>query len=118
VAYGSGYAPQTQLYSVEAAGRQAAQLTFGNEPLSNVRPSPDGRTFAFEHGGSIWTMRPDGRAQRVLVRNGTQATWSPDSRSIAYVAVAGGRRLGIRSIRLDGTGGRWLTHGDVETPAW
>jgi hypothetical protein len=118
VAYGEGYKPQTQLYSIDATSQKTAQLTFANEPPASVQPSPDGRVFVFERDSSIWAMRPDGQAQRLLVRGGIEPAWAPDSHSVAYVSVAGGRPLGIRSILLNGSGGRWLVRGDVENPAW
>jgi hypothetical protein len=109
---------QPQIFSLEPSGRAPAQLTFG-EPASAPLPSPDGRHVLFERTGAIWVMRPDGKAQRLLVAHGIQPAWARDSRRIAYVSVnTQNDRLGIRVVGLGG-GGRMLVPGaDVSQPAW
>jgi hypothetical protein len=111
-----GPTAQVQLYSIEPAGRGAAQLTFAVEPSSAPLPSPDGRWIVFARAGAIWVMRPDGGGQRRLVAHGTEPAWAPDSRGIAYVRFIEGRRFGIRAIRVDGTGDRSLVSGEPDNP--
>jgi len=112
VAYVGGE-PQSQIYSLEATGRGAAQLTSGTEAATAPVPSPDGRHIAFGRDRALWVMRPNGSGQRLLTRRGSGPAWAPDSRRIAYVAGDG-----IHVIRLGGSGDRLLVRGDAANPAW
>jgi Tol biopolymer transport system component len=102
--------------------------------------SPDGRSLAFvvdpdpsqgcPYGSCIllryevWAARADGSGARRLAR-GTAPSWSPDSRTIAFLWT--GRsvnddRSGIATIRADGTRLRRLTallsHPNRRGPSW
>lgn len=91
--------------------------------------SPDGQLIAFRRaepgqGGRIWVMRPDGTERRMVTPgepdvNFYHPTWSPGSNWIAYTRESFG--IGhIWSIRVDGTGVRQHTSGEVSDmqPAW
>ena len=110
----------SQIYSITPSGEAPAQLTFGTKSATGPLPSPDGTHIAFERGGAIWVMRPNGTGQRLLVAHGTAPAWTSNSRRIAYVATTGqNESLGIRTVALDGTKGRMLVAGaDVGDPAW
>jgi hypothetical protein len=111
---------QSQIFSIAPSGRAPAQLTFGTAPASSPLPSPDGKHILFARGGAIWTMRPDGQSQRLLVAHGIEPAWAPDSRRFAYLSVtAQNNRLGIRVVGVDGKNNRLLVKGpDVSAPAW
>ena len=111
---------QSQIYSLDPSGRRRAQLTFGTGPAAGPLPSPDGAHIAFERGGAIWVMRPNGTGQRLLAAHGIAPAWTSNSRGIAYVATTGqNESLGIRTVALDGTKDRMLVAGaDVGDPAW
>jgi Tol biopolymer transport system component len=109
---------QTQIYSIDPSGRRPAELTSGSRPSSDPVPSPDGAHVAFERGGSLWVMRPDGRGQRLLARNAIDPAWTPDSRRIAYVRINDvDESLGIRVVGVGG-GDRLLVRGETFGPAW
>jgi Tol biopolymer transport system component len=90
----------------------AAEATF---------PGPNGK-IAFERGGNIWVMNPNGTGQVRLTSRGTTANpqWSADGRKIAYDQASGttGRdiwvmnRNGSKKVRVS-------THvKNVYDPAW
>ena len=109
----------SQIYSIDSSGRGAAQLTFGSQSSSDPVPSPDGAHVAFERGGSLWVMRPDGRGQRLLARSAKDPAWTPDSRRIAYVEINDvDESLGIRVVGVNGRGGRLIVRGEAFGPAW
>jgi len=111
-----GQHPDFDIYSLSSSGK-LAQLTFtgGEQPV----PSPNGRLIAFVRGNDLWLMSPDGRRQRLLAKNASQPAWTPDSRRLGFVSIgAGSESFGIRVIRANGTGSRWLVRGQDYSPAW
>jgi Tol biopolymer transport system component len=88
--------------------------------------SVDGRSVAFlVPFGTSWELRvvtlPTGRSR--TVRRGlsrpTEATWSPDGASLAYVESGGARqRRGLRVIRADGLGDRLVAPSASGGAAW
>jgi Tol biopolymer transport system component len=53
------------------------------------RWSPNGTQLAFVKAGQLWTMKADGSAKRRLTtRHAAGASWSPDSRSIAFASLS------------------------------
>ena len=94
------------------------RLADGNSPF---RWSPDGRMIAFERNDEmvectldgvpslcpldqIWTMNADG-SNLTKVADGTDPSWAPDSRRIAFTADRQ-----IQVANADGTGRRTLTN--------
>jgi TolB protein len=56
---------------------------------SRPRWSPNGTQLAFVKAGQLWTMKADGSAKRRLTaRHAAGASWSPDSRSIAFASLS------------------------------
>ncbi len=69
--------------------------------------SPDGEWIAFHNGDTYYAIRPDGQERKPLFRrkNARSALWwSPDSRLVAYLAVAnplaGSLALDVENFRL------------------
>ena len=90
---------------VAGSGRGQRTLTFSSAAPESPALSPDGSVIAFSQSvspwhterASIWTMRPDGSRRRRLAA-GSNPTWSPDGRRLAF--VDGGR---LKRIRRDGS---------------
>ncbi len=86
---------------------------FNLEHAANPRISPDGGLVAYERvtgdimtdrfRRSIWLVDSNGNAHRAMAQGSgdyTQPVWSPNGRSIAYVATEGGRNE-LRVFYLD-----------------
>ena len=77
--------------------------------------------IAFDRGASIWVVNPKNGKQR-LVGPGSQPTWSPDGRRLAYVAVPKrGNNTDIFVMRASGSGRKRLTATaslNETQPAW
>jgi TolB protein len=106
-----------QLVSLDGAGRQ--WLTRGRARDTDARWSPDGRTIVFqrrlrEGPSSIWTVRPDGSAERRLGA-GSDPSFSPSGRRIAFA-----RDGDVYSMRADGSDARRVRHGrdDAYPSGW
>lgn len=96
-----------QLVHLDGSGRR--WLTHGAARDTNGTWSPDGRTILFqrrlgEGPSSIWTIRPDGTAERRLGL-GSDPSFSPSGRRIAFA-----RDGDVYSMRRDGTDMRRLSH--------
>ncbi|HYX28955.1 MAG TPA: hypothetical protein VE863_10325 [Pyrinomonadaceae bacterium] len=71
------------IYRYSFATKQPAQLThFDGEFVRSFSIAPDGQSVVFERapqfrGGSsnLWTMRIDGKGQRLLVKDGSGPSW-------------------------------------------
>ncbi|HEX9415419.1 MAG TPA: hypothetical protein VF895_01785 [Gaiellaceae bacterium] len=62
--------------------------------------APNGKTIMFERGGSLWSVRPDGRGQK-RIRAGSAPAWAPDSKRVAFDSKGQ-----IWTMNSDGTGAR------------
>jgi Tol biopolymer transport system component len=103
------------IFSVDAGGHRVRRLASGTAPAW----SPDGTRIAFVRGSQVFSIAPDGTAERRLT-SAARATapplsWAPDS---ARIAVSRGGD--IYSVRADGGGEtRLTTSRRRETePAW
>jgi tricorn protease len=70
----------------EAHKFKVTQLTDTREGEIGVSFSPDGKKIAFIRGGKLWTMSPDGKDQKEVVKDVQvfDYEWSPDSRWLAF----------------------------------
>jgi dipeptidyl aminopeptidase/acylaminoacyl peptidase len=81
-----------QVWTVSATGGWPDQITAFDDPVANVRWSPDGQWLAVQlaPGGGlneqIYVMRPDGTSPRMITEGGSTnnriGVWTPDSKSL------------------------------------
>jgi Tol biopolymer transport system component len=133
ILYTSDWSGTTEIYAADPSGAHpVAQLTFGRAPTcsqagcgySVLGQSPDGRFILYsdfsacslsQTRSSIFVARADGSHVRVLARAaapsdcpfGLQASWSPDSKQIAY--LDGGL---VRVVDLDSGHNRVVGEGN------
>jgi dipeptidyl aminopeptidase/acylaminoacyl peptidase len=92
VAFITSISGSPQVWTVSATGGWPDQITAFDDPLTNVRWSPNGEWLAVQvaPGGGlneqIHLMRPDGTAARTITEGGTTnnqiGVWTPDSKSL------------------------------------
>lgn len=87
--------------------------------------SPNGRKIAFlRYDKQIWTMSFDGSNKRRVVTtnlHGTPVTWSPNSRTLAFLRDVGKQvsNYAIYRINIDSTGERRVgLCGTCDYPLW
>ena len=89
--------------------------------IGAVRPSysPDGSLIVFDTPAGVWSMASGGGTATLRAAGGHDATFSPDSGSIAYVSSIGLTHQ-LRSVTLGGAAPSTLysTVGTVESPVW
>jgi TolB protein len=96
----------TQIYLMDETGTHIRRVTENNFADNFPSLSPDGKQIVFESNrlraageplntSDLFIMNTDGTGQTFLTR-GSSATWSPDSKRIAYHASASGTGLPIR----------------------
>ena len=76
-----------ELYSWQNEEFELKSLTQDAEVERDIRFSPDGSRLSFVKGlGDLWTMTPEGKDAKRLLRswNRPEYDWSPDSRWIVY----------------------------------
>ncbi len=83
----------TQIWTANADGSDAYQMTFGEKSSSTTDWSPDGRWIAFTSSRSgknnLYLMRASGGESEMItdVKSGVGSFgWSPDGKSIAYTS--------------------------------
>jgi tricorn protease len=82
---------------VEAKKFKVSRLTDTTDSEFGVMFAPDGSRVGFIRGGKLWTMKPDGADQKVLVDQAQvfDYDWAPDSKWVVY-----GRRDGSFASEL------------------
>ena len=81
------------------------QLTSTPEAELGPTYSPKGDRIAFIRAGKLWTMKPDGTEQKVLI-NDTQVfdyDWSPDGKMIVFSRVDGSFASELFVVSVDGS---------------
>jgi tricorn protease len=89
---------------VEAQKFKVKRLTETPEAESGVSFSPNGKRVAFVRSGKLWTMKPDGADQKILVPDVQviDYEWSPDSKWIVYARMDGSFASELYVIPSDG----------------
>jgi Tol biopolymer transport system component len=77
--HGSNYA----LYLIGSDGTGLKRIVRGAKYQNNPAWAPSGKLIMFERGNTLWTVKPNGRAQK-RVAAGTSPSWSPDSKNVAF----------------------------------
>jgi Tol biopolymer transport system component/DNA-binding winged helix-turn-helix (wHTH) protein len=87
IAYSSDRTGSWEIYikPSDSAANEIALTSDGNNNL-HAAWSPDGSAIAFHsvRRGGIWTISPDGGSPRQVSAFGSQPTWAPDSRRLAF----------------------------------
>ena len=93
------------IFWLDANTLQTTGLVTGEEPISDIQLSPDGRTAAFVRNHNLWIVKTTGGPELALTQGGTETLrkaeldwlypaelgtkhgymWSPDSSRIAYL---------------------------------
>jgi Tol biopolymer transport system component len=102
-----------QVFSLSLHGGQPRNLSASAADDYDPAPSPDGSLIAFSRQGDIWLMNSDGSGQRLLAHGGSQPTWSPNGRTIAFNgggpgecppdAFRCGHLVAVWTVRVDGS---------------
>ena len=77
--HGSNYA----IYVIGSDGHGLLRIVRGAPYQNNPVWSPTGKLIMFERNGYLWTVKPNGRAQK-RVAVGSSPSWSPDGESVAF----------------------------------
>jgi len=96
VVFLSNISGSPQVWTVSATGGWPDQITAFDDPVANVKWSPDGEWLAVQiaPGGGlneqIYVMRPDGSGSRRITEGGTSnnqiGLWMPDAKSLLIVS--------------------------------
>lgn len=84
---------------------KTTQLTHSKEGEQFPLFSPKGDKIAFLRAGQLWTMKPDGKDQTVLVadKKVTDYEWSPDGKWIAFSRLDGSFASEVYIVPTDGS---------------
>jgi tricorn protease len=84
---------------------KSKQLTNTAEAEAGASFSPDGTRIMFLRGGKLWTMKPDGSQQKVLVdrQQVFDYDWSPDGKWIVFAQSDGSFASEIYLMPIDGS---------------
>jgi TolB protein len=85
-------------------GATERKLTAGGG-WQRPRFAPDGRQLAALRNGQLWTMKADGSAKRRLTtRAAAGASWSPDSKTLAFASLSCSGGPGVYRISATAVG--------------
>jgi Tol biopolymer transport system component len=75
-------------------------------------------SWADESSADLYTMKPDGTDRRLVLRNASSASWSPDGKQLVVVRETG-VATGLAIVNADGTGAHALDGTvDASGPKW
>jgi len=75
-------------------------------------------SWADESSAGLYTMKPDGTDRRLVLRNASSASWSPDGKQLVVVRETG-VATGLAVVNADGTGSHSLEGTvDASGPKW
>ena len=96
----SGHSSLTRAHTFKTT-----QLTNTTEGEQFPLFSPKGDKIAFVRAGQLWTMKPDGKEQTVLVadKKVTDYEWSPDGKWIAFSRLDGNFASELYLVPSDGS---------------
>jgi Tol biopolymer transport system component len=110
---------KSALWVVKVDGTAKHQLTPNGFCDDDGSWSPNGEWIAFEHRGSLFAVRPDGRQLHKIplkissLNRAGDVVWSPNGRKISFIlftrASDGTVREGIATANIDGSHVRWVT---------
>lgn len=122
IAFTSDRAALDDIWVMDADGSNPTRLTRG--PKVDERPdwSPDGSQITFSRNGDIWVMDADGSSPTQLTstkQDEFAPTFSPSGRRIVYDRLAKDGRIGLWTMRVDGSGRVQRTFGRIDFfPDW
>lgn len=110
------------LFIGHETAQQQPSVTVREGTSMSVTVSPDGRQFAIDLQGTIWTLPATGGQARAITdhyNDARQPAWSPDGRTIAFQGYRAGN-YDIWAVAPDGSNQRQLTSGpfDDREPSW
>lgn len=79
----------TDIYLIDADGKNLRTLKNSEKNESEPKFSPDGKSIAFVRDGQIWQCNPDGSNEKQLTNIYTGASdfeWSPDGKKMLFVS--------------------------------
>jgi tricorn protease len=84
---------------------KTTKLTDSAEDETAVSFAPKGETVAFLRGGKLWTMKPDGKDQKVLIDTVQvmDYDWSPDGKWLVYAKMDGSFASELFIAPVDGS---------------
>ena len=97
------------IYVMNVNGDNVRRLTTNGVDVATPAWSPDSRLITFVSNRNLYVMNDDGGANRLLIDNGSDPTWSSDGRQIAFTTFRDGNGE-IYAIDVDGTNLRRLTN--------
>lgn len=111
----------TQIFTVNADGREEKQLTFDSEGNTQPRWSPDSEKILFrsnrDGNAELYVMKRDGSNQTRITQSDSldrYAEWSPKGDRIAFASKRDGEDLEIYTMKPDGSDIVRLTDNDAE----
>ncbi len=122
---GSSPAPRTPTAQASQDPQAPQETTRVSVGVRETSWAPDGKHLAVTYYDAIWTMAPDGRDARELLRkpvgwiSARDPAWSPDGKSIAFAAETNGE-FDLWVAPASGGTPRKLTTapGDERWPSW
>ena len=102
--HGSNYA----LYVIGSNGRGLKKIVGGARYQNNPVWAPSGKLIMFERANALWTVKPNGRAQKKVETGASSPSWSPDGKSVAF-----DRNGDLWTMNANGTG----AHLVIEVPS-